>query len=207
MKMIINNGQNLLGLVNKMLNLSKLESGKMKLDLRQADVVQLLRNIVESFRSYAAKKEIQMHFLPEIEKVMMDFDLDKLQQIISNLISNAFKFIRNRYALYIMFAISCCTTTSIGFHSMVTSFPYYAWRSCWQSIHISRKQILLFIISFRFSIPVVLKVGKMARQCLGIIGLSNSTKLDLCFHLRGSLDKWLTTDSVDAISIAKTACN
>lgn len=92
MNMIIGNGQNLLGLVNKMLNLSKLESGKMKLDLRQSDIVLFLRHLVESFRSYASKKEIQLHFLPEIEYVLMDFDQDKLQQIISNLISNAFKF-------------------------------------------------------------------------------------------------------------------
>jgi signal transduction histidine kinase/DNA-binding response OmpR family regulator len=92
MKMILSNGQNLLGLVNKMLNLSKLESGKMTLDLVQKDVVLFLRNIVESFRSYTAKKEIQLHFLPEVDQVMMDFDPDKLQQIVSNLISNASKF-------------------------------------------------------------------------------------------------------------------
>jgi signal transduction histidine kinase/DNA-binding response OmpR family regulator/ligand-binding sensor domain-containing protein len=92
MKMILNNGQNLLEMVNKMLNLSKLESGKMTLDLVQGDMVLFLRNIVEAFRSFAAKKEIQLHFLPEVEEVIMDFDPDKIQQVISNLISNAFKF-------------------------------------------------------------------------------------------------------------------
>lgn len=92
MKMILNNGQHLLEMVNKMLDLSKLESGKMSLDLVQADIVLFLRNIVESFRSFAAKKEIQLHFLPEVERVMMDFDPDKLQQVITNLLSNAFKF-------------------------------------------------------------------------------------------------------------------
>ena len=92
MKMILNNGQHLLDLVNKMLNLSKLESGKMTLDLIQGDIVLFLRNIVESFRSFAAKKEIQLHFLPEVDVVMMDFDPDKLHQVVSNLISNAFKF-------------------------------------------------------------------------------------------------------------------
>ncbi|MFK7807696.1 MAG: ATP-binding protein, partial [Saprospiraceae bacterium] len=92
MNMIINNGQNLLGLVNKMLSLSKLESGKMTLSMVQGDVVLYLRTIVESFRSFAAKKEIQIHFLPEVDFVQMDFDKEKLQQIVSNLISNAFKF-------------------------------------------------------------------------------------------------------------------
>jgi len=90
--MILKNGQNLLGLVNKMLSLSKLESGKMTLNLQQAEIVMFLRNMVESFRSYAANKEIQLHFLSEVDELMMDFDLDKLHQVISNLISNAFKF-------------------------------------------------------------------------------------------------------------------
>ncbi len=92
MKMILNNGQHLLEMVNKMLNLSKLESGKMTLELVQGDMVLFLRNIVEAFRSFAAKKAIQLHFLPEVDEVMMDFDPDKIQQVISNLISNAFKF-------------------------------------------------------------------------------------------------------------------
>lgn len=92
LNMIIDNGQNLLGMVNKMLNLSKLESGKMKLDLQQGDIIIVLRLLTESFRSYASKKEIQIHFLPEEELIVMDFDHDKIQQIVSNLLSNAFKF-------------------------------------------------------------------------------------------------------------------
>ena len=90
--MIIRNGQNLLGLINKMLSLSKLESGKMTLELVHGDIVYFLKNIVESFHSYAANKEIQLHFLPEVDSVMMNFDADKLQQVVSNLLSNAFKF-------------------------------------------------------------------------------------------------------------------
>ncbi|MBK9017352.1 MAG: hypothetical protein IPM82_26700 [Saprospiraceae bacterium] len=82
MNMILNNGQNLLSLVNKMLNLSKLESGKMTLELVQGDMVLFIRNIVEAFRSFAAKKEIQLHFLPEVDEVVMDFDPDKIQQVI-----------------------------------------------------------------------------------------------------------------------------
>ena len=90
--MIIRNGQNLLGLVNKMLSLSKLESGKMKLDLIQDDVILFLKNLSHSFHSLVEQKEIQLHFLPEIDSLVTTYDPDKLQQIISNLISNAYKF-------------------------------------------------------------------------------------------------------------------
>ena len=100
MKMIINNGRNLLDLVNKMLNLSRLESGKMTLELVQGDVILFLRSLVASFHSYVANKEIQLHFLSEVDKVVMDYDADKLQQVVSNLISNAFKFTPEKGQIY-----------------------------------------------------------------------------------------------------------
>jgi len=100
MKMISRNGQHLLNLVNKMLDLSKLESGKMTLNIVQGDIVSFQRTIVESFRSYAANKEIQLHFLPEMDVFMMDFDKEKLQQVVSNLISNAFKFTPDNGHIY-----------------------------------------------------------------------------------------------------------
>lgn len=90
--MIIRNGQNLLGLVNKMLNLSRLESGKMLLELVSDDVIVFLRSLVASFHSLVEQKDIQLHFLPEMDSLIMAFDPDKLQQVVSNLISNAYKF-------------------------------------------------------------------------------------------------------------------
>ena len=100
--MIIRNGQNLLGLVNKMLNLSKLESGKMKLELVRDDVIVFLRSLVSSFSSLVEQKEIQLHFLPEINELVTPYDPDKLQQIISNLITNAYKFTPEGGNVYLM---------------------------------------------------------------------------------------------------------
>ncbi|MCB0667695.1 MAG: response regulator, partial [Saprospiraceae bacterium] len=92
LEMIIRNGQNLLGMVNRMLSLSKLENGKMTLELASGDIIAFMRNIVEAFRSFLSNKNIQTHFLPEVDQVWMEYDPDKLQQVISNLISNAYKF-------------------------------------------------------------------------------------------------------------------
>jgi signal transduction histidine kinase/DNA-binding response OmpR family regulator/ligand-binding sensor domain-containing protein len=92
MNMIMENGQNLLGMVNRMLSLSKLENGKMSLNLIQGDILVFLRRRAESFRSFAANKRIELHFLAEVDEVVMDYDPEKLQQVISNLLSNAFKF-------------------------------------------------------------------------------------------------------------------
>jgi two-component system, sensor histidine kinase ChiS len=92
LNMIMRNGQNLLTLVNQMLDLSKLESGKLILHYRRADIVSFIRYIVESFHSLAQNKGVQLHFIPDSEPLIMDFDEIRLQQIVSNIISNAIKF-------------------------------------------------------------------------------------------------------------------
>ncbi len=92
LKMIIRNGQNLLTLVNQMLDLSKLESGKLTLHYHRADMVAFLEYIVESFHSLAENKGVQLHFIPAEEELIMDFDEVRMQQIVSNILSNAIKF-------------------------------------------------------------------------------------------------------------------
>ncbi|MCB9292882.1 MAG: response regulator [Lewinellaceae bacterium] len=89
---ISNQGARLLRLVNQMLDLSKLEAGKLELNLVQADVIAYLRYLTESFTSLAESKDVQLRFRPEAEELAMDFDPDKLQDIVSNLLSNAVKF-------------------------------------------------------------------------------------------------------------------
>jgi len=90
--MIVRNGENLLNLVNEMLDLSKLEDGKMTLNLITGDIVAFLRYIVESFQSLAASQQKQFHFLADTDELTVAFDAEKIRQIITNLFSNALKF-------------------------------------------------------------------------------------------------------------------
>lgn len=90
--MILRNAKNLLSLVNQMLDLSKLDSGKLTVYWELGDVIVFLGYLAESFQSYAATKHIQLTFYPEIKSLEMDFGRKKLQQIVSNLLSNAIKF-------------------------------------------------------------------------------------------------------------------
>ncbi|RXK60825.1 hybrid sensor histidine kinase/response regulator [Lacibacter luteus] len=92
MDMIVRNGQHLLNLVNEMLDLSKLEDGKMTLHLVNGDVINFLRYIVESFQSLAAGQQKQFHFLSDTDELTVAYDAEKLRQIITNLLSNALKF-------------------------------------------------------------------------------------------------------------------
>lgn len=90
--MIVRNGENLLNLVNEMLDLSKLEDGKMTLNLVNGDVIRFLRYIVESFQSLAASQQKQFHFLADTDELLVAYDAEKIRQIITNLLSNALKF-------------------------------------------------------------------------------------------------------------------
>lgn len=92
LEMIRRNGKNLLHLVNELLDLAKVESGSMELDLVQSDVVPFVKYFSESFHSLAESKKINLTVYSEIESLEMDIDVKKLGAIISNLLSNAVKF-------------------------------------------------------------------------------------------------------------------
>ncbi|SOE21061.1 Signal transduction histidine kinase [Spirosomataceae bacterium TFI 002] len=92
MSMIIRNSESLLVLVNQMLDLSKLESGNMLFNTIQADIAPYLKYLTESVHSLAEMKNITLIFNSADEKKMLDFDKDKIQQIMLNLLTNAIKF-------------------------------------------------------------------------------------------------------------------
>ncbi|MEJ8817244.1 hybrid sensor histidine kinase/response regulator transcription factor [Lacibacter sp. H407] len=101
MDMIVRNGNHLLNLVNEMLDLSKLEDGKMTLHLVKGDVINFLRYVVESFQSLAASQQKQFHFLADADELVVAYDAEKLRQIITNLLSNALKFTPAKGNVYV----------------------------------------------------------------------------------------------------------
>jgi signal transduction histidine kinase/streptogramin lyase len=90
--LIHRNSQNLLRLMNQLLDLSKLEAGILTLNLVQGNIIQYLQYLTESFYSLAQQQGIRLLFYPELEELMMDFDEEKIQHVIYNLLSNALKF-------------------------------------------------------------------------------------------------------------------
>lgn len=91
-KMMQRNANRLLDLVNQMLDLSKVDAGSMKLDLVEGDILKLLSILLSAFSSLADKKEIRFkQSIPEGTFITW-FDGDKIEKILTNLLSNAFKF-------------------------------------------------------------------------------------------------------------------
>ncbi len=91
-KLIRRNSQNLLRLINQLLSLSKLESGALALNKVHQDIIVYLQYLTESFYSAATQKNIRLLFHSEEKEVMMDYDEEKIQHIVYNLLSNALKF-------------------------------------------------------------------------------------------------------------------
>ena len=92
LKLIQRNGVSLLDLVNKMLDLSKLENNSLTVDYAKGDMVKYLRYLGESFHSLMETKKINFTIETTQEKIIMDYDAEKMRQIIGNLISNAIKY-------------------------------------------------------------------------------------------------------------------
>ena len=86
------NAGKLLFLINQLLDLSKLEAGKLKLEVVKNDVVPIIRGVTMAFHSMAEIKEIELHLTTDTDYLEAYFDKEKLETIMVNLLSNAFKF-------------------------------------------------------------------------------------------------------------------
>lgn len=100
--LIRRNSKRLLLLVNQLLDMSKLESDKMELQLIKRNIISYLRYLTESFQSYAQSKKISITFNSEVQELVMYFDPEKMQHILANLISNAIKFTHEGGAVFVL---------------------------------------------------------------------------------------------------------
>jgi PAS domain S-box-containing protein len=81
-----------LRLVNNLLDITRINSGQVKLNMRNIDVVFLTKAITQSVELYANQKDIKISFASNINKKIISMDEEKLERIILNIISNAIKF-------------------------------------------------------------------------------------------------------------------
>jgi signal transduction histidine kinase/ligand-binding sensor domain-containing protein/DNA-binding response OmpR family regulator len=86
------NAGRLLQLINQLLDLSRLEAGRLRLDEKPGNLAQCLGVIAGSFASMAERQGIRYDMDLPREPVWAAFDADKLEKILGNLLSNAFKF-------------------------------------------------------------------------------------------------------------------
>ncbi|MBF2068010.1 MAG: response regulator [Calothrix sp. C42_A2020_038] len=87
----LRNSRRLLRLVNQLLDLQRLDAGRMQPTFRKCDLVEFVSQIVESFRAYCEKKGLQLvSNLAQCPAVYLD--MEKFDKVLYNLLSNAMKF-------------------------------------------------------------------------------------------------------------------
>ncbi|MBD2705099.1 response regulator [Spirosoma sp. BT702] len=86
------NSNRLLSLINQLLDLSKLEAGQLKAEPQPGDIAGFFRTLASSFISLAESRGVTFHFSQNQDVVLASFDHDKCEKIVTNLLSNAFKF-------------------------------------------------------------------------------------------------------------------
>lgn len=91
----------LLQLINELLDFRKSEDGKFKLNASKDNLIPFIKNIKLSFEELARQKKINYIFSTTDEEIEVWFDKIKMNKIISNLLSNAFKFSSNNNNLYL----------------------------------------------------------------------------------------------------------
>ena len=92
MERILKNGQHLLTMVNTVLDLAKIDAGRMDINYKELDMAEFLDSIVDQTQSLALQRGLQLKAQLEPGAERLKVDPDKLRQIIFNLVSNALKF-------------------------------------------------------------------------------------------------------------------
>jgi predicted outer membrane repeat protein len=91
-------------LIDQLLDLSKLEAGKMKLQAQEMDLIGFLKPLILSFASWAESKRIMLKFIPPPKPLMTFIDPEMMEKVINNLLSNALKFTPEGGAVNVDFA-------------------------------------------------------------------------------------------------------
>ena len=86
------NAERILGLINQMMDLRKIDKGQMQMHMRETNLVTFISDIYTLFAQQAKNKTIQFHFDCDEERIMAWIDRGNFDKIIINILSNAFKF-------------------------------------------------------------------------------------------------------------------
>ncbi len=99
--MVYRNALRLLKLINELLEFRKLESGNVRLQVTERDIVKFVKGIGSLFTFHAGQRKIEFKINAVQEKVFIWFDFNLMEKVIYNLLSNAFKYTEDRVEIRI----------------------------------------------------------------------------------------------------------
>ncbi|MBN2536190.1 MAG: sigma 54-interacting transcriptional regulator [Spirochaetales bacterium] len=90
--LIKQNADKLVQTVNEILDIARMDAGKLKLQTEKTDIISLLDNLIYSFKGLARKKQIDIVFKKGFPELYVYIDPGRIEKVFSNLLFNAFKF-------------------------------------------------------------------------------------------------------------------
>ena len=79
-------------LINQLMDFRKIENQKMTLQASERDLISFVKGVADAFSRLALMKQISFTVEADIKELRLYFDADKLDKVLFNLLSNAFKF-------------------------------------------------------------------------------------------------------------------
>ena len=110
--LIYRNAKRLQRMTNQLKDLNKLETGDLQLSLSRGDIVLFVKEIYHSFQDYAKDHQIDFQFESNQDQQIAWFDSDKVDKIIYNLLSNAFKFTSDKGKVKVAISVITSGTNS-----------------------------------------------------------------------------------------------
>jgi signal transduction histidine kinase/DNA-binding response OmpR family regulator len=104
--LVESNAKKMLGLVNELLDFKKAEQGLLTLNRTRTDIVGFTKAIYLNFKEMALSRKINYFFETNVEEYAIDFDKNQLEIVLNNLLSNAFKFTKNKGTIRVSISTS-----------------------------------------------------------------------------------------------------
>ncbi|MTK12023.1 MAG: HAMP domain-containing histidine kinase, partial [Clostridiaceae bacterium] len=86
---------------NNLMDITRVDTGFIKVNKRNDNIVSVIEDITQSVASYVKSKDIELVFDTNVEEKIMAFDHDKIERVILNLLSNAFKYTNPNGHIYV----------------------------------------------------------------------------------------------------------
>jgi len=101
LQLIHRNSNYLLRLINQIIDFRKLNAGKLVLDLKEADIVRVIKDVVLNFKGYETSRNVNLYVKVPPEPVIVAIDVQKIEEVLYNLISNAFKHTYDNHSIIV----------------------------------------------------------------------------------------------------------
>ena len=100
------NSDRLFRLIDQVIEFRRIETNKIKLNAAEGDIVKFLRELTDSFEDIACERSISLDFNSDLEACEIWYDENKVDKIVYNLLSNAFKFTPDKGSISVNFSLA-----------------------------------------------------------------------------------------------------